>query len=581
MLWLYAKQHITNEKDEAAMSASQDKKRRQSERAEGVDKRGLAEREAQQKSRKERRTWTIVVSIVVVLALIIILLNTNLLYTGTTAVTVGDTEYTNAEYQYYYYSELLSFQTNYQGYVSMFFDVNRDLGDQELNTSMLSSVPESLGDGTGATWEDYFAALALENMREVTALYSAAVAAGYTLSDEDAATIEETITSLETAADTYGWRDGDAYASVIYGKGVDLDTVREQMERSSIASAYAQDMFDSFEYTPEQLADYYDQYADVFDTLSFEYYLVSAEQVETTETVTDEETGEETEQTTEAVTDETMAAAEQQAEDILDAFEFEPDSHSEQHHATFTEAIAEVMGDEAGEPYDYTLTQGYYVSTYLNDNIADWVLDSAREPGDTTIIENEGSGYYVVAFYGRSDNDVGTVSFRHILINATDEDEDGEYSDEELAAAESEIQDIYTEWQEGDATEDSFYELQQQYSDDVSSSGVLYGDETGAYTHIIEGSMVDTVDEWIFDSARQPGDTAIVHAETDSYNGYHLLYFICNDDEPYCDYLAEVGVSGTDAEGLRNIDYNNWLDELVSGVTVSVNSFVNWFAKTR
>ena len=102
MLWLYAKQHITNEKDEAAMSASQDKKRRQSERAEGVDKRSLAEREAQQKSRKERRTWTIVVSIVVVLALIIILLNTNLLYTGTTAVTVGDTEYTNAEYQYYY-----------------------------------------------------------------------------------------------------------------------------------------------------------------------------------------------------------------------------------------------------------------------------------------------------------------------------------------------------------------------------------------------------------------------------------------------------------------------------------------------
>ena len=43
-------EHITNEKDEAAMSASQDKKRRQSERAEGVDKRSLAEREAAQKA---------------------------------------------------------------------------------------------------------------------------------------------------------------------------------------------------------------------------------------------------------------------------------------------------------------------------------------------------------------------------------------------------------------------------------------------------------------------------------------------------------------------------------------------------
>ena len=563
------------------MSASQDKKRRQSERAEGVDKRSLAEREAAQKARKERRTWTIVTAIVVVAALVIVLLNTNLLYRGTTAVTIGDEKYTNAEFQYYYYSELMSFQTDNAAIVGMLFDTSTDLGKQDFDPDMAAALgmtlPESMGDGEGASWEDYFRAVALENMREVTALYSAAVAAGYTLSEDDAATIDETIASLETAADAYGWKDGDAYASVIYGKGVDLDTVRKLMERSSIASAYAQDMFDSFEYTPEQLADYYDQYADVFDTLSFEYYLVSAEQVETTETVTDEETGEETEQTTEAVTDETMAAAEQQAEDILTAYE----SGTEAAALSFAEAIAEVMGDEAGEPYDYTLTQGYYVSTYLNDNIADWVLDSAREPGDTTIIENEGSGYYVVAFYGRSDNDVDTVSFRHILINATDEDEDGEYSDEELAAAESEIQDIYTEWQEGDATEDSFYELQQQYSDDVSSSGVLYGDETGAYTHIIEGSMVDTVDEWIFDSARQPGDTAIVHAETDSYNGYHLLYFIGVDDEPYCDYLAEVGVSGTDAEGLRNIDYNNWLDELVSGVTVSVNSFVNWFAKTR
>ena len=36
-------EHITNENDEAAMSASQDKKRRQSERAEGVDKSSLAE----------------------------------------------------------------------------------------------------------------------------------------------------------------------------------------------------------------------------------------------------------------------------------------------------------------------------------------------------------------------------------------------------------------------------------------------------------------------------------------------------------------------------------------------------------
>ena len=42
------------------MSASQDKKRRQTERMEGTDKRTLAEREAAQKAKKERTRWGIV-----------------------------------------------------------------------------------------------------------------------------------------------------------------------------------------------------------------------------------------------------------------------------------------------------------------------------------------------------------------------------------------------------------------------------------------------------------------------------------------------------------------------------------------
>ncbi len=559
------------------MSASQDKKKRQSERAEGVDKRSLAEREAAQKAKKERRTWTIVGSIIAVLAIIIILLNTNLLYTATTAVTIGDDEYTNAEYQYYYYSALNNFEMNYYSYLSLFFDTSKPLDEQEFTgASMGLSVPESLEGVEGATWQDYFSAQALESMREMTALYNAAVAEGYTLSEEDAANIEETIASFETTAETNGWRDGDAYASVVYGKGVDLDTVREQMERASIAGDYSQDIFDSFEYTPEELSAYYDEHRDVFDTLDFEYYLVAAERVETTETVTDEETGEETEETSEAVTDETMAEAKESAEQILQAYE----SGAEQNALNFAEAISEVLGDEAGEPYTYEAAQAYSTSMYLSDALADWILDESRQPEDTAVIESTDSGYYVVVFHNRSDNDVETVSFRHILIKAEDTDEDGEYSDEELQAALTEIEAVYEEWMEGENTAERFYELQQEYSEDVNTStGVLYGDEDGVYTHIIEGAMVEGVDEFIFDPARQPGDTAIVHGVSSSYNGYHIVYFVGVDEEPYCDYLAEVGVSGSGVDGLRNDDYSAWHDELLAGYTVSVNGFINWFAK--
>ena len=217
---------------------------------------------------------------------------------------------------------------------------------------------------------------------------------------------------------------------------------------------------------------------------------------------------------------------------------------------------------------------------YLSDALADWILDESRQPEDTAVIESTYSGYYVVVFHNRSDNDVETVSFRHILIKAEDTDEDGEYSDEELQAALTEIEAVYEEWLDGENTAERFYELQQEYSEDVNTStGVLYGDEDGVYTHIIEGAMVEGVDEFIFDPARQPGDTAIVHGVSSSYNGYHIVYFVGVDEEPYCDYLAEVGVSGSGVDGLRNDDYSAWHDELLAGYTVSVNGFINWFAK--
>ena len=56
------------------MSASQDKKRRQAEREAGASPKTLAQREAEQKLRKEHRTWTIVG---VIVALFIAVINWN------------------------------------------------------------------------------------------------------------------------------------------------------------------------------------------------------------------------------------------------------------------------------------------------------------------------------------------------------------------------------------------------------------------------------------------------------------------------------------------------------------------------
>lgn len=129
------------------MSASQDKKRRQAEREAGTSPKTLAEREAEKKAKKERRTWTIVGVIIAVFVVLIVLLNTNLLYTGTTAMTIGDYKFTNAEYQYYYNTAYNNFTYQYQSYLSFIgLDTNNALDEQEVNTGMLTALNVTMPD---------------------------------------------------------------------------------------------------------------------------------------------------------------------------------------------------------------------------------------------------------------------------------------------------------------------------------------------------------------------------------------------------------------------------------------------------
>ena len=149
------------------MSASQDKKRRQAERTDGVDKRSLAEREAARKAKKERTRWGIVGAIIVVFAVVVILLNTNLFYSGTTALTINGYEYTNADFQYYYLSAYSNFVSNNQNYISMFFDTPEDLDKQAFDPALLGVTGEGLPENP--TWKDYFKSVAIDNMVEEAA----------------------------------------------------------------------------------------------------------------------------------------------------------------------------------------------------------------------------------------------------------------------------------------------------------------------------------------------------------------------------------------------------------------------------
>ncbi len=522
------------------MSASQDKKKRQAERESGTEKRQVAERKRQEEQSKSRRQWTIGTVIVAVLVAAILLANSNLFYTVLPSVKIGDESYTNAEYQYYYYSGYYQFYNNYSSYASYIgFDSSKSLDEQPVDVAYLQmfgiSVPEAMtaeGYKADPTWADYFRELALEGMVQITALYEQAVAQGATLSQEDAASIDEQIAALEETAASYSYST-DKYISAAYGRGCNEKTVRRMMEMNLIASAYGQQAMDGFTYTPEELSAWYAENADAKDTIDYTYYYVEAETVEQTTDVTDETTGETTQQTESVATEETMAAA-KTAADAMAA------------RITDAESFAAAVADHAQDAQP-TVSKNT-AAEYISGVYSTWLLDAARTPGDVTVVEQENGGYYVVLFQNRGKNDYPTVSMRHILLYVTDENEDGEYSEDEIAKTKTAIESVYEQWKSGGATEDSFAELANEYSNDGGSNTA-----GGLYENVYNGRMVESVNDFLFNPDVKPGDTAIVFNDG-SYTGWHLLYFV-GTGENYCDYLAD--------QALRGADYTAWVEEAV------------------
>ncbi len=538
------------------MSASKDKKQRRMAREAGTDKQTLARQEEEEKKRREKTRWTVGTVVAVILIALILVANTNLFYNAIPSVEIGDARYTNSEYQYYYYSAYYQFSDDYKDYLNYFLDTRRPLNDQAFDGTLLSlfgiSVPEALSDNEiypEPTWADYFREVALSNMTQVTAIYEKAVAEGYTLSDEDAAAIDSEIGSFETYAGYYGYPNAKNYISAAYGRGCNEKIIRKHMAMQAIASDYSYEIYSGFTYTAEELAAWYEENKDTYDTFDYLYYLVKADAVEVVNDVTDEETGEVSQETSEEVTEETMAAAKETADKLAGAAIDEE---------SFARAVAELAED--AEPTAAEGVSGYSLSSLYSE----WMLDASRVAGDVTVAESEGSGYYVVLFQNRDGNTYNTVSARHILVKAEDSDADGAYSDEEMAAAKAKIDEIYAQWKAGAATEESFAELANEKSEDGGSNT-----KGGLYENICKGQMVEQFNDFCFDEGRKPGDTGIVMGSASSYAGYHLVYFV-GEDEPYCDYLADGN--------LRNADYQAWQDGIMEGYAANTN-FVIKFAE--
>ena len=121
--------------------------------------------------------------------------------------------------------------------------------------------------------------------------------------------------------------------------------------------------------------------------------------------------------------------------------------------------------------------------------------------------------------YANIDMSEKYIDVRHVLLQPeggeTGADGYPVFTDEAWEACQKQAEEIYSKWQEGDLSEESFAQLAKDHSVDGSASN------GGLYENVNQGRMVPEFDAWCFDESRQVGDHGLVK----TVYGYHIMFF--------------------------------------------------------
>ena len=416
-----------------------------------------------------------------------------------TALEIGDTKISAAEYNYYYssqhqqmayYSQM--YQSNY-GY-SVGYDTTVAPDEQDST--------EKDENGNAITWAESFKNSSVKYAQNIIAYYNEAIAAGYELSEDEKAEINETIENYreEAASANYSL---NAYLRESFGAGFNEKSFKKQLEMELIAQNFSEDKADELNnsFADEEILKIYNENKKNYNYTDVRYYslaykTLTAEEGETKEALAERQKAE-------------NAKVDAEAKAILDKITDD---------ASFIAAVK-----EAKDSKDTDLTTLSKITTYnslvasTSTEAADWAFDDARKAGDKNVISGEKGA--CIIFVLKPTYSMNSVDVRHCLVQFDSETE--EVTDEQKKVAYSEAEKLLKEWKAGDMTEESFAAMVTKNTDDTASA------ETGGLYEGIRttDNYVAAFEDWSFDDSRKAGDTGIVETEY----GYHIMYFVSDN----------------------------------------------------
>ncbi len=466
------------------------------------------QRRAEEKKRaeKEKRMSTITgVVIVVALACLVASfpIRTYLTVNGTFVEVAGE-KISRVEFDYNYNMIKNNYIAQNGYYMSMFgVNLNGDLSAQMYSDTM--------------TWKDFFEQMTMESIINNKALGDQAKAEGYAY--DVSQDYEDYMESLKKAAAEAGVSEKE-YIRQCFGPYATASRLKGFVMESLRINAYYDKVTEEKKPSEEEIAAYYEENKNNYDSVDYRLITVNAQLP--TEPTDLADPVEETEGT-------------EAAEDGEDA-----DKAYEPSEAEITFAMKEAR-EEAEEALKTISTEGELSENILRANMAsqlrDWMFDSSRKAGDTTIIENTNSHlYYVAEFLDRYRDETPSVDARIVILNAD-------------AAVQADA--VLEEWKGGAATEESFAEIADKYNE--ASAGI----EGGLYEALLPSGLPEALGNWLMEDGRAVGDTTSITGGEGEAS--YVVYYAGTNNPQW-----SINISNT----LLQQTLNEYLEEISEGYEV-------------
>lgn len=387
-------------------------------------------------------------------------------------LTVKDQRISNAEFSFVYHYVLI--------------ENGIDIYKQDSAEQLAAA-----GEDGFTTYRDYFLDMAAREIQVTQILYDDAVSKGYSIDDSQRARAQAYLDWLQGKAKTLGV-SLDTYIQGYFGDNVTQSLILDTLSKKYFTEDYAGGpKLDELKASDLQAEDAYSQNAYQYDLVNYRVLRIVFDQTD----------------------DSYKATAHLRAQEIIDGI-----GHDQ---SRFESVAAQYFTGEAQQKLltpDSTLVKNVRYASVTNADWQAWLFDTARQPGDCTIFNDDNGFPILVCFSSRTRQTEPLRDVRLFSINRenTDAGQAGVPDTEIMPLAQS-IFDSITD-------ESSVQTLETTYADEINAGKMKAAHNSNTYSGVLPAD----IDAWVFDPARKSGDKTIIETDTQVI----LVYYVGASPNP-------------------------------------------------